>query len=170
MTFDLVSPLPLQECIRRLRSATDGGWAVAGQKPVLGAVRADTIRLRRRNYYRHSSQCWLSGEFVEADGQTWLHCTIGLHPVVRVVLEYWVACVLVGGGVVFFKCLRLMWAGHGPAADILWLGIVVPPLLLGFGLVLLAVGDRPSGDEPRFLVDFVARTIDARETWGRQQT
>jgi hypothetical protein len=49
----------------------------------------------------------------------------------------------------------------------LWLGILVPPLLLGFGALLLAIGDRPSGDEPRFLVEFVAGTIDAKETWGR---
>jgi hypothetical protein len=167
MTFDLVSPLPLDECVRRLRAATDGGWAIAGQKPVLGAVGDNSIRLRKRSYYRHSSQCWLSGKFVEADGQTWLHCTAGLHPVVRVILEYWVACMLLGGGAVFVRSLHVMWAGHEPLPQNLWLGILIPPLLFGFGALLLAIGDRPSGDEPRFLLEFVARTIDAKETWGR---
>jgi hypothetical protein len=172
MTFDLVSPLPLHECVRRLRAATDGGWAMAGQKSVLGAVGDNSIRLRRRSYYRHSAQCWLSGKFVEADGQTWLHCTIGLHPIVRVVLEYWVACVLLGGGAVFVRSLHmslhLARAGHEPLPDILWPGILGPPLLVAFGAVLLAIGDRPSGDEPRFLVEFVARTIDAKETWPKE--
>jgi hypothetical protein len=147
---------------------TDGGWAIAGQKPVLGAVGPNSIRLRRRSYYRHSSQCWLSGKFVEADGQTRLHCTAGLHPAVRIVLEYWVACVLLGGGVIFVRSLRAAWADHAALPESLWLGILLPPLLAGFGAILLAIGDRPSGDEPRFLLEFVARTIDAKEIWPKE--
>ncbi|MGA8321248.1 MAG: hypothetical protein WB774_10620 [Xanthobacteraceae bacterium] len=70
MNFDLISPLPLAECIRRLRAATDSGFAIAGSKPVLGSVGDTSIRLRRRTYYRHSSQYWLSGQFVEEGGET----------------------------------------------------------------------------------------------------
>ena len=97
MTFDLISPLPLADCIRRLRAATDSAFAIAGSKPVLGAVGDTSIRLRRRTYYRHSSQYWLSGQFVEAGGQTRLHCTVGLHPFMRTLLEYWVGAVMLGG-------------------------------------------------------------------------
>ena len=35
--------------------------------------------------------------------------------------------------------------------------------MLGFGVVLLTLGDYLTGDEPRFLIEFVERTIDARE-------
>jgi hypothetical protein len=180
MTFDLLSPLPVAECVRRLRAATDGMWAIAGSKPVLGSVRDKAVRLRKRSYYRHSSQVWLSGKFAEENGQTLFHGTIGLHPTVRVVLEYWVAAVLLGGGAVFIRTVRRLFAGgilghhglsgygalYGSLYDWppgVWLGLVVPPLLLGFGVILLVFGDRFSSDEPRFLIEFLARTIDARE-------
>jgi hypothetical protein len=170
MTFDLLSPLPLAECVRRLRAATDGMWAIAGSKPVLGAVNDKAVRLRLRTYYRHSSQVWLSGKFTQEDGQTLFHGTVGLHPFVRIVLEYWVAAVFLGGGVVFVRTLRLLFTDYILADHVasalppgIWLGIIVPPLLLGFGLILLVFGDRFSSDDPRILIEFLARTIDARE-------
>jgi hypothetical protein len=168
MTFDLLSPLPLAECLRRLREATDGMWAMAGSKPVLGSVGDTAVRLRKRTYYRHSSQVWLSGQFAQENGRTRFHGTVGLHPFVRTCLEYWVAAVLLGGGAVFVRTLRLLFAGHlllndGALPPTFWLGIIVPPLLLGFGVILLVFGDRFSSDEPRFLIEFLARTIEAKE-------
>ena len=163
MTFNLISPLPLAECIRRLRAATDSGWSIAGGKPALGFVGDASIRLRRRSYYRHSSQYWLSGQFVEEGGQTRLHCTLGMHPYMRTLLEYWVGAVMLGGGYVFVRAAKLFFAAHGPLPDYLWLGLALPPLLLGFGVVLLVFGDQLSQDEPHFLVEFVARTIEAVE-------
>ena len=167
MTFDLISPLPLAECIRRLRAATDSGFAIAGSKPVLGAVGDTSITLRRRSFYRHSAQYWLSGQFVETGGETRLHCTVGMHPFMRTLLDYWVGAVMLGGGYVFLRAVRMFFAAHGalpdPWPDTLWLGLVLLPLFLGFGIVLLVFGDQLSPDEPRFLVEFVARTIDAVE-------
>jgi hypothetical protein len=163
MTFDLISPLPLAECIRRLRVATDRGFAIAGDKPVLGFVGETAIRLRRRNYYRHTSQCWLSGQLVEEGGHTLLHCTVGMHPFMRTLLEYWVGAVMLGGGYVFVRAVKLFFAVSGPVPDYLWLGLAAPPLFLGFGVVLLLFGDQLSQDEPRFLVEFVERTIEALE-------
>jgi hypothetical protein len=163
MTFDLLSPLPLAECVRRLKAATDGAWAVAGSKPVLGSVGDKSLRLRQRTYYRHSSQCWLSGKFVEENGQTRLRCSTGLHPFVRVFLEYWIGAVFLGGGAVFVWTVRSLWGAHGPLPPNLWLGLIVPPLMLFFGAIFLAFGDYFSGEESRFLVEFVERTIDAHE-------
>jgi hypothetical protein len=125
------------------------------------------VRLRRRSYYRHGSQIWLSGKFVEEGGQTWLHCTVGMHPVMRTLLEYWIGAVALGGGYVFIRAARLFFGAHGPLPDNLWLAFVMPPLLLGFGVILLVLGDHNFGSDPRFLVDFVARTIDGKEVWYR---
>ena len=163
MTFDLVSPLPLAECVRRLKAATDRSWAVAGSKPVLGWVGDASLRLRQRTYYRHSSQCWLSGKFVDEGGQTRLRCSVGLHPFVRVFLEYWIGAVFLAGGAVFVRSLRLWCGAHEPLPPNLWLGLIVPPLMLGFGAIFLAFGNHFSRDESRFLVEFVQHTIDAHE-------
>jgi hypothetical protein len=82
----------------------------------------------------------------------------------RTLLEYWVGAVMLGGGYIFLRAARMFFAAHGPVPDYLWLGLVLPPLFLGFGIVLLVFGDQISqSDEPRFLIEFVARTIEARE-------
>jgi hypothetical protein len=162
-TFDLISPLPPRECARRLRAAIDGGWTMGGSKPVLGSVSDKSIRLRKRMYYRNSFQCWLSAKFVEEDGQTRLHCTVGLHPFVRIFLEYWVGGVLLAGGFIIVRTIRAYFSDPDPLPPNLWLGIAGPLVMLGFGGIMLTLGDYLSGDEPRFLIEFVERTIDARE-------
>jgi hypothetical protein len=61
----------------------------------------------------------------------------------------------------------MFFAAYGAVPDYLWLGLVLPPLFLGFGVVLLVFGDQLTPDEPRFLVEFVARTIEAVEERDR---
>jgi hypothetical protein len=161
MRFELVSPLPLGECVRRLRAATDGQWAIAGSKPVLGFVGDKSIRLRRRTEYRQGS-CWVSGNFIEEFGWTRLVGRTGLHPALRGVLEIWIGVVLVLGSAVVFKAARFALS-EGATSQMLWLGIALPLVMLGCGVVLLIAGEYFPADEPRFLIDFVARTIDGHE-------
>ncbi len=162
MSFDLISPLPLKECLRRLRAATDGRWAIAGDKPVLGYVGDTSIRLRKRIWYRNSFQCWLSAKLNEENGETRLHCTIGLHPVLRRFVEIWIGLVLVAAGAVLIKTIRVIISDAGALPSNWWLGIVVPLILLGFAVLLLTLGDYLSQDDPAFLVEFLERTIRAR--------
>lgn len=163
MTFDLVSPLPVQECIRRLRAATDGGLSIAGTKPVLGTVGERSIRLRQRTLYRHTAQVWLSGDFSEDGGETRLHCRLGMHPYFRTFLKYWTAVVMVVAGTFFVHAARVWLTEPEAVSPHLWIGIVLPLLLCGFGVVLLKFGDQIPGEEPRFLIEFLERTIQARE-------
>jgi hypothetical protein len=161
MRFELVSPLPLAECVRRLRAATDGRWAIAGNKPVLGFVGDKTVRLRRRTEYRQGS-CWVSGDFVEEFGWTRLHGRTGLHPMLRGVLEIWIGGVLALGGFVLFRTVRT-YLSEGVTTEMLWLGVALPLVMLGFGVLLLIAGEYFPADEPRFLIEFIARTIEGHE-------
>jgi hypothetical protein len=163
MAFDLISPLPLRECVRRLRAATDGAWSMRGTKPVQGTVRDTAVCLRKRMYNRNALQCWLSGKLTEENGHTRLHCAVGMHPLFRVFLEMWVSGVVVISGAVLIKNLRLWLDGQGPLSANEWLALGVPLVMLGFGLLLLLFGDKLSTDEPTFLLEFLEHTIAARE-------
>jgi hypothetical protein len=167
MTFDLVSPLPLSECVRRLRTATDGVWSVGGSKPVQGSVSERAIRLRKRIFYRNSFQCWLSAKLAEDNGQTRLHCTFGLHPFVLIFLEIWIGIVSVAGLTIAMQTTWL-WLRGSPLSPNAWLGIVFPLMMAGFAFLLLKVGNTLAQDEPDFLIEFLERTIDAREAATRQ--
>jgi hypothetical protein len=163
MRLDLISPFPLRECVRRLRAATDGVWAISGSKPVQGTVRDTSIRLRRRIFARNSFQCWLSAKLIDDDGQTRLYCTIGLHPFVLVFLEIWIAIVAVVGLTIAMQTAWL-WLRGSPLSPNAWLGIVFPLIMAGFAILLLKFGNHLSQEEPAFLLEFLERTIDARVT------
>jgi hypothetical protein len=163
MTFDLVSPLPLNECVRRLRVATDGMWSIGGSKPVQGSVSETAIRLRKRIFYRNSFQCWLSAKLAEDNGQTRLYCTFGLHPFVRVFFEIWIGIVSVAGLTIAMQTTWL-WLRSSPLSPSAWLGIVFPLIMASFAFLLLKFGDYLAQDEPVFLIEFLARTIDAQVT------
>lgn len=162
MTFDLLSPLPLTECVRRLRAATDGLWSIGGSKPVQGSVSETAIRLRKRIHYRNSLQCWLSAKLSEDNGQTRLHCTVGLHPFVRRFLEIWIGIVFVVGLTMTMQTTWL-WLRASPLSPNAWLGVVFPLIMAGLAVVLLKFGNALAQDEPAYLIEFLARTIDARE-------
>jgi hypothetical protein len=162
MTFDLISPLPPNECVRRLRNATDGMWSLAGSKSVQGSVSENAIRLRKRIFYRNSFQCWLSAKLVGENGATRLHCTFGLHPFVRIFLEVWIAVVSVVGLTVAMQTVWL-WLRNSPLSPNAWLGIVFPLIMVGFAILLLKFGNSLVQDEPDFLIGFLKATIRARE-------
>jgi hypothetical protein len=165
MTFDLISPLPVRECVRRLRDATDRGWSVSGEKPVLGFVGDRSIRLRRRIWARNSPQCWLTAQLAdegaEVGGGTRLTCSVGMHPSLRRFLQIWIGVVLVAAGAVLIKTVRIVITDFSALDPDWWLGIVIPLILLGFAFLLLKLGDYLGPEEPAFLVGFLERTINA---------
>ena len=163
MTFDLVSPLPLNECVRRLRAATDGMWSIGGSKSVQGSVSETAIRLRKRILYRNSFQCWLSAKLAEDNGQTRLYCTFGLHPFVLIFLEIWIGIVSVISLTIAMQTAWLWLRGSSLSPNV-WLGIVFPLIMAGFAILLLKFGNSLAQDEPAFLIEFLERTINARET------
>jgi hypothetical protein len=160
MTFDLVSPLPPNECVRRLRAATDGMWSLGGSKSVQGSVNEKAIRLRKRIFYRNSFQCWLSANLIGESGQTRLHCSFGLHPFVRLFLEIWIGIVSVVGLTIAMQTTWL-WLRSSPLSPNAWLGIVFPLIMVGFAILLLKFGNYLAQDEPDFLIEFLERTINA---------
>ena len=166
MTFDLISPLPLNDCVRRLRLATDGMWSIGGNKPVQGSVSETAIRLRKRIFYRNSFQCWLSAKLAEDNGQTRLHCTFGLHPFVLIFLEIWIGIVSVAGLTIAMQTAWL-WLRDSPLSPDAWLGIVFPLIMAGFGIALLKLGNYLAQDEPDYLIAFLERTIKAQEIHER---
>jgi hypothetical protein len=156
MAFDLISPLPREECVQRLKMKTDPAWSDA----VAGSVGENSFRLRKRILYRNSFQASLSGRLIDDQGQTRLHCSVGLHPFVTVFLFVWIGIVSVACCVMIVSLL----SGATPAKQ--WPAAAVPLLMLAFGVGLLKVGQFIARGEADFLKDFLQRTLDARESPG----
>jgi hypothetical protein len=160
MAFDLISPLSREECVRRLRSKIDPAWGGT----VVGSVSETSFRLRKRIYYRNSFQYSLSGKLIDDNGQTRLHCRIGLHPFVRAFLVVWFGGVLIGCVAVTIQMANGLMHGSLPTNG--WPGAAIPFLMLAGGFALVTAGKYFARDESAFLLDFLHRSLDARDGHG----
>ena len=157
MVLDLISPLPREECVGRLRSKVGTTWDGA---TVIGSVGESSFRFRKRIFYRNSFQASLSGKLLEDNGRTRVHCRVGLHPFVTGFLAVWIGIVLIG----CVAMIASLASGAIPANR--WPQAAIPFLMLAGGIAILKVGQFLSRDEADFLIDFVRRTLDARDSQG----
>jgi hypothetical protein len=157
MVFDLISPLSRQDCVLRLKSKADPAWSDA----VRGSVGENSFRLSRRIPYRNSFQPCVSGTFVDDNGQTRLHCRVGLHPLVQAFCIVWFGVVAIGCGAMVAAMAGLLPSHTAPAK--LWPGAAVPFLMLAAGAGLVGFGKFIGRDDAEFLKDLLRRTLEARE-------
>src|SRR5262245_31108628 len=83
-SFDLISPLARDECVRRLRANTESSWfpAFSSNKPVIGRVEDTAFQIHKFIRYQNSFAPCLSAELDDEDGRTRVRCRLGLHPAV----------------------------------------------------------------------------------------
>jgi len=159
-TEELLSPLSLEECVRRLRDAIDGPWRLRGKRAVTGSVDEARFRGWKRVSYRNSFQTEVIATFVADRDQTRIHCRFGLSPFVVAFIAIWACGVLWIGGQIFVASIAAMLRG---ATDLnqQFMGIVVPPALLAFLWGLVWLGRRLARDEREFLTQFLCATLQA---------
>ena len=117
--------------------------------------------MSRRIAYRNSFQPCLSGRVIDDNGQTRLHCRIGLHPLVRTFCIVWFGGVLIGCGAMIAAAAGML--PHNVAPARLWPGAAVPFLMLAGGAALVGFGKFIGRDDADFLKDVLRRTLEAHE-------
>jgi hypothetical protein len=158
-TVDLVSSLSRDECVRRLRADVSSYLDIVSGKPVFGSVTSDTIKLRKRIYYRNSFQPTLRGHLDDAGGGTRIHCEFGEMPLLPVFIA--AALIFVIALIVVGMTARNMNLHEVPLIAII-LPLAALPLFLGIGIGSIYIGRWLARDERAFLVDFVRKTTEAK--------
>jgi hypothetical protein len=155
---ELLSPLPYDECMRRIREEVDR-WPF-GARPMVGSLREGRIRVRQRIGYRNSFQTALTATFTAEGRNTRIRCRFGMHPFVTIFMIYWLSMVA------WFGLHALSTTGVAPinpaqngAAAIFAL---MPLLMFCFGLGLMGFGRYLARDEQAFLTDLLITKLDAR--------
>jgi len=164
IAVELVSPLRRNECVQRLRDHVDAGFGISGMRPVMGNVGETSFLLRQRTGYRNSFATVLRGTFEEETRRTRLHCRLSVHPLVRVFMLVWLAGVLAGGCVLGFHAVAPLIHGTTARAGLPIANIAAPALMFVFGIVLAKVGRNAARDQQDYLIGFLTRRLDARET------
>jgi hypothetical protein len=187
--FDLISPLPRDECVRRLRENTNPpGWKVymtgpigppggvkiydssvgLNPKPLIGYIGESDLRIAQRIGDNESSQTRLFAEIVDDGGMTRLHCFVGIHPGVAAFWAFWFISVFLAG---ITSVLRgddstltiavFWWQGVFRGAWTAWVGTL---LMLAAGLGLFIYFRYLARKEDKsFLIDFVRKTLEAQK-------
>ena len=159
--LELRSPLPPIECARRIASAidTDSLFSLAflfGSNPVVGRVTESSLRLRRRIKYRNSFQKLLVVTMRPEGSGTVISGKFVMHPIIRVFTAIWFTGVIVIGGALFVRALHLFLLGSVLREDGVWQGLVFPPCMIVFGLLLTRFGTRA---DIQFIEDFLVEML-----------
>jgi hypothetical protein len=156
--IELVSLLPPDEAAARLRDAIGRGGLLSwfGTKSVVGRVSGRSVRLRKRIYYRNSFQTFLTGTLEPHGEGSAFRGTASMHPFVTAFVIVWFAGVVLIGGAVFVAAIRRLVVGEGEPV-----GLIVPPLMVVFGVFMVCFGRYLARGEERFLVAFVAEVLGA---------
>lgn len=154
--MELVSPLSPDECARRLEEAIDPFpmfWPGNGTAPVIGRVRRRSVRIMMRRDYRNSFQTFLRGTLHEHGSGTIFRFRAGVHPFVI--------------GFMIFYFIFVSGVGIAVVKDTI--GVGGNPVCVAFFPVIMVIGGIGliifcrwlARDEKRFLIRFVAETINA---------
>jgi len=134
-----------------LRAAIDADSLLlpGGSRPVVGRVSNGLVRLRKRIGYRNSFQTYLIGSLEQRNNVTVFRGKAGMNPLVAAFMALWfVVLILIGGaGLV---------AGRQPLE-----AMIIPPLMMVFGVAGVWLGRWLARSEKAFLIAFVAEVIAA---------
>ncbi len=157
--IDLISPLPLDECRRRLSANIATRWLTPSDKPLIGTLSDTTLRVRKKIAYRNSFQTFLFARLTAQGRHTALRCRFSMHPFVLIFMIVWFSGLLVGvGGANLILSLANLKAGR-PMLDP---GALIPLLMMIFGIGLVVAGRTLARDERQFLIDLLCRLLEAQ--------
>jgi hypothetical protein len=152
---ELVSPLPREECVRRLRDLVDGSFTLFGARPLVGRVEEASFNFRKRIGYRNAFQTVTRGTLEQESGQTRLRCRFGLPPFVTGFLIFWCGLVTLFGGAGAVSAIVRPLSGAQPISfrDAL--------LMLLFAAFLVTVGRLFARNEQGEILRILTKTLDA---------
>lgn len=160
--IELISPMRRDEIVRRLKDVVDSEWIIFGSKTVVGHVGDKSLRLRWRINYRNSFQTVLFGTLGDDGSGTRLHCRAGMHPFVTVFMALWLGAVGIGAVSAVAMMLQFSREGEGAIPAAAGFGVVVPFVMVAFGVALVWFGRWLAREERQRLIEFLERTVGAK--------
>jgi hypothetical protein len=158
-TLVLIAPLPVADCVDRLRGAMTNGGGSFPAAPVSGIVHNDWLQVCKvlPKGTKNSFQTFLRATLTAEGSSTRLTCHSGMHPLVAVFTLFWFALVLV-----FALGFTFLSLHPRDDIDIPDPAFIVPLMMLPMGIGLVFFARHHARAERQFLLDFLRDTIGAR--------
>lgn len=171
--FILDSPLPSDECIRRLRVAiAERGMGFfnigdfGGTEQYFGRIEGDKIELRKRKFWLwrndFAPHLFATITGTPAGSRIEGHFSVGSR--VSMFMNLWLVFVGIISGIFFVSAIAQLLRGSDVNGnDDLLMDLIWPAAMLAFGFLLPRIGYYFSYWHARELLDFAKTTLAARE-------
>jgi hypothetical protein len=133
-----------------------------GDRPILGEVNGNSFRLRKRRYSRNDFAGQFYARFEAELGGTKIEGFFDYSRWAKYFMRVWLAAAVVIGAPIFVMILADAVSGTHHMNGDLWVGLLVPPSLIFFGLILPRVGRLIAKGDERFILYFLQNTVVAR--------
>jgi hypothetical protein len=163
------SPMPPAAVAEALRGSMDeerrtlfsfSGYS--GDQPILGEVWGSIFHLQKRRYWRNDFAPHFYGEIQSDPAGTRIEGRFDLADSVRLFMWFWLGGVVLIGGAIFMVCLSDVAAGSHLVSGDARVGLIVPPSMLLFGIVLPRVGRLLGRGDEAFILDHLQNILSAR--------
>jgi hypothetical protein len=172
----LHSDISISECLNRISNAIDTPrWTVfslsgyQGSRPVLGKIEGDRIRLEKRRYYRNSFAPYFYATLSEQEHGTRIEGHFDSPPLVKVFMRIWFVFVVAIGIPIFILSLKDIFLKTDTGSGDPIVGVLVPPVLIVFGILLPKIGRWFARSEEGFILNFLQRILPARLDMSPQE-
>jgi hypothetical protein len=142
-----------------LQENTDPLWKLFGSKPVVGRVSPGKFSGYKRIFYGNSFRTIVFADVSPGNGGTVLTLRFGMSRFVVPFMTFWFTGVLLTGGAASIMAVKDFIEGKSRTGE--WIAFIVPPLMIIFGIALVAFGRWLGRDERPFLIDFFKNTLSA---------
>lgn len=166
--WDIVlhSDYPPESCLAKLAQEIDvDAWTVfsfsgyKGKRPILGRIAGNEFRLHKRRYWHNSFGPVLYGRVVPSDGGTSIEAYWDMWPAVRLFMRIWFVLVALMGLPILVLSIREAISKGFVRGDDLWVGLIVPPALMLWGVLLPRLGAALGFHERKHIVQLLERTL-----------
>jgi len=169
-TVRLLSPLTLSSCQAALQAAIDGEKRAflflsgyAGSQAVIGETNGVTFRIHKRRLWKNDFAPHFYGEFATGTNGTSIQGFFDASPFVKQFMRGWIGFVAVVGIPFFLVTVWDLLTGSNYVQGEKWLGIIIPPAMLVWGVLLPKVGRLISESDETFLVEFLETSLAAKK-------
>lgn len=148
----------LEEFRRRLIESVDPQrWTLfslsgyEGSRAIIGRFEGDSFCLHKRRYYRNDFAPRFYGELLPQSRGTRIEGYFDARQDAKLFMRIWLAIAILIGTPIFVESLWDAFLKTGSIEGSLWVGLLVPPALVFFGIVLPKFGLWLGRGEEKFI-------------------
>ena len=142
-----------------MRENTDPLWKLFGSKPVVGRVSRGRFTGYKRIIYGNSFRTFVWADVNPGSRGTVLTLRVGMSRFVIPFMAFWFTGVILIGGSASVMAVKDFLEGNSNNGE--WIALIVPPLMIAFGVALVAFGRWLGRNERPFLIEFIKSTLSA---------